>query len=94
MFVTFSAKHLPCAVPGVRGSGVGRQLLPLVALLAHFLHMETSSFHYFLAARLADNIINLCPKLSSTFLMVFQGTSNTPGLQVRNYLIHAVTEIF
>lgn len=49
MFSTKSNEHLPHAVPGVRGSGVGRQLLPLVALPAHFLHVETFSFHYFLA---------------------------------------------
>lgn len=76
-----SNEHLPHAVLGVRGTGVSRQLLPLVAPLAHFLHMETFPFHYFLATSLAENIITLHPKHSSVFLMVlFKGTSTAPGL--------------
>lgn len=81
MIFSKSNKHLPHAVPGMRGSGVSRQLLPLVALLAHFLHMETFPFRYFLATSLAENIITICPKHSSVFLMVlFKGTPAAPGL--------------
>lgn len=78
MFSTKSTEHLSHSVPGVRGSGVGRQFLSLVALSANFLHVET--FFLSLLMRLADNIVNVYPKLTSTFLMAFKGTSAAPGL--------------